>query len=293
MPFLYGGALVSNVALTWAFHLPMKDPSAKAVLVAIADHAGDDDRCWPSAPRLALFTSLSERTVRSAIDRLAELGAIELDERVGRAPIITVQRHWRPDPTPAAVAGATPAVVAGVEAKPLQQLQGCDSCTPATAAGVPLQLTQPTPATDVKTPAAAAAEPITPNLFEPSDEPSRLAVEVEERAGDFGGWWAAYPRKVAKGSAVKAYAKALRKAPADALQLAVEHFGRSMVGKDPDYIPHAATWLNGERWLDDYGSAHNGKFNGSGHHGEPKHRDGWAAEVAATLLRPRDDDEPF
>ena len=60
-------------------------------------------------------------------------------------------------------------------------------------------------------------------------------------------WWEAYPRKVAKGSARKAYAQALKKVPADSLLKLTKAF---TFDKDEKFIPFPATWLNAERWLE-------------------------------------------
>ena len=61
----------------------------------------------------------------------------------------------------------------------------------------------------------------------------------------------AYPRKKGKGQAVKAIASALKKISFEDLLLKVEKFAIDSKNKDPQYIPHPATWFNGERWLDE------------------------------------------
>jgi hypothetical protein len=58
----------------------------------------------------------------------------------------------------------------------------------------------------------------------------------------------AYPRKVARGAARRAWASAIRKADPGVILAAAERFR-----PDPRYVPHPATWLNGERWRDDPG----------------------------------------
>lgn len=60
-------------------------------------------------------------------------------------------------------------------------------------------------------------------------------------------WWESYPRKVAKGSARKAYQTALKKVSADSLLKLTKAFN---FGTDERFIPHPATWLNAERWLE-------------------------------------------
>ena len=64
-------------------------------------------------------------------------------------------------------------------------------------------------------------------------------------------FWAAYPRRTGKGQARKAWAKAVR-AGADPEQI-IEAAGRFTAlrgNEDPQFTPHPATWLNGERWDD-------------------------------------------
>lgn len=63
--------------------------------------------------------------------------------------------------------------------------------------------------------------------------------------------WAAYPRKVGKGHAEKAWAKAIKKIDERELCKLLSQYIDSLVGKDSKFIPHLSTWLNGERWHDD------------------------------------------
>jgi hypothetical protein len=63
----------------------------------------------------------------------------------------------------------------------------------------------------------------------------------------FDDFWKVYPRKVAKGSAVKAWRSAIKKAPPDEITSAA---GKYKWPDDPKFIPHPATWLNAERWAD-------------------------------------------
>lgn len=56
----------------------------KFVLLVLADHAGPDGRCSPSETRIASLVESSERTVRRAIERLEELGLVEVERRPGQ-----------------------------------------------------------------------------------------------------------------------------------------------------------------------------------------------------------------
>jgi hypothetical protein len=65
----------------------------------------------------------------------------------------------------------------------------------------------------------------------------------------FDAFWQAYPRKTAKGSARGAFRKALTKSTLPSILAALER--QKPQWSDPKFIPHPATWLNAERWLDE------------------------------------------
>jgi hypothetical protein len=66
-------------------------------------------------------------------------------------------------------------------------------------------------------------------------------------------FWKAYPRKVSPANAKRSFAKL--KVDEEMLKKmlhAIEAQKRSVwLDKDPQYIPHPSTWLNGERWEDE------------------------------------------
>ena len=81
-------------------------------------------------------------------------------------------------------------------------------------------------------------------------------ADADERAStiesEFNTWYLAYPRRIGKGQARKAYTGARKKADPSALLDAAHAFASrcKTTGTDPKFIPHPSTWLNGERWLD-------------------------------------------
>ena len=91
-------------------------------------------------------------------------------------------------------------------------------------------------------------------------------ADADERAStiesEFNTWYLAYPRRIGKGQARKAYTGARKKADPSALHDAALAFASrcKTTGTDPKFIPHPSTWLNGERWLDQ---------------AEPDHDDSW------------------
>ena len=65
-------------ATLWAlYEAPAKDPTARLVLVVLADHAGDDGRdAFPSVARIASAAEVTERTVQRHLRDLEEAGLI-------------------------------------------------------------------------------------------------------------------------------------------------------------------------------------------------------------------------
>src|SRR5215216_163282 len=53
----------------------------RAVLLALADHADQDGRCFPSQQRLATFAGTGERSVRRALKRLEDVDLVRRSAR--------------------------------------------------------------------------------------------------------------------------------------------------------------------------------------------------------------------
>ena len=82
--------------------------------------------------------------------------------------------------------------------------------------------------------------------------------------GRFEEFWKLYPKKAGKGHARKAWQKL---SPSNRLQEQILLSLKQQLGQ-PDwkklngqYIPHPATWLNGERWLDEKAQEAHGSFD--------------------------------
>lgn len=71
---------------------------------------------------------------------------------------------------------------------------------------------------------------------------------VTDRFDEF---WQEVPRKIGKGTAKRAFAKAVKKVDPQIIIDAMRAHAKAMKGKDQQYIPHPSTWLNGERWDDE------------------------------------------
>ena len=67
----------------------------------------------------------------------------------------------------------------------------------------------------------------------------------------FEDFWSICPRKTAKGSARKAWLKAIKTASPETIIDGIKAYAKSAQGTEPQYIAHPATWLNGEWWSDE------------------------------------------
>ena len=81
-------------------------------------------------------------------------------------------------------------------------------------------------------------------------------IKLSDRAkpaSPFEGFWQAYPRRIGKGTARTAFAKALTLSDAETIVSAARLYASfcKETGIEQQYIPHPSTWLNGERWEDD------------------------------------------
>lgn len=83
-----------------------------------------------------------------------------------------------------------------------------------------------------------------------------LARQAERLFADQ--FWPAYPRKVGRENAVKAFVKL--KPDAELLGVMLKALAAQAASdqwqREAQYIPHAATWINGKRWQDDAGGDH-------------------------------------
>jgi len=104
--------------IDWAYAQQL-DPSAKFVLVTIANFANERGRCWPSVKTLTTMTGLGRSTVHRALTRLKNRGLIKVIYREGHSnlfDILTPVIAGRPCPAagqPPASQRDTPCPAAG------------------------------------------------------------------------------------------------------------------------------------------------------------------------------------
>lgn len=234
---------------------------------------------WVIHPKvLADGTGLSGRAVLTALTGLRRRDLVY--DMAIRTPDGRLIDHWETRfRRHLVVAGSTPPETARVDvtsqntAKP--QVTSTEAVINPLEKRVPIEKTEkPVANTDLnpseppKPPGAAGAstegEPLMQHaddltLFDAPAPPAGALVSLNgktpvpgsDQDPGFAAFWAAYPRKTAKGTARRAWAKAVAAGADPAALVAAAARYAASPGRKPDYTCHPATWLNQERWEDD------------------------------------------
>ena len=239
--------------MAWALkHAPVPDAPAHLVLIGLADHAASDGSgAYPSKTTLAEYARCSVRTVHNKLRALEGLGTI----RRGDQRLVA---HLRADRRPTVY----DLPIYGVQQ--VHPAHGVQQVHPVGGHGVNDQVGRG------EQPGShgvnAVADKPSMNLPEPSNTSSPAAPTTPTVMSDadlldagFEAFWTVYPRKVGKTAARKAFEAAVRRTAKETRQtvdLAVIIGGAERMAADPnlpgkEFIPHAATWLNQGRWLDE------------------------------------------
>ncbi len=76
---------------------------------------------------------------------------------------------------------------------------------------------------------------------------------MQPTSDSFAAFWQLYPRRVAKKSGEKAWSRVATSPEAiEQIMAGLRAQLPQMITREKSFIPHASTWLNGERWKDDY-----------------------------------------
>jgi DNA-binding transcriptional ArsR family regulator len=230
---------MSIESISWALNLEDDRLTAvdRLVLIGVANHDGDGG-AWPAVATLARYAGVAPRSVSRSLSRLEDLGLLVRHQQQGG------NSRTRADQRPN-----------------LYELVKTRDDTPVTPSGE-RDDTPVTPRDDT-----TVTPPLTDRSPEPSIEPSTEPstppvvpqggpVEVVDpwiRA--FDSWWTAYPRKVGKPVAFRAFKKKVAKmSTGQMLQCMngtkawIEHW--KLVGTEEQFIPHPSTFLNQERYND-------------------------------------------
>ena len=197
----------------------------KAILMYMADKASDDGSgIWVSKKNMAADLEMTDRAVRIHIKDMIAMGVL----------VEAGQRQCK--------TGYTVDYTINVDV-----VGSLGSTREATEQHTPLNDVHPYPCMSfTPTPEPRSPKP----SIEPSIEPYTSSKDDEVNYY-FDQLWEMYPRKVGKGQARKAYVAASKKIDFFDLLPKLEAYVSTLDGKDKQYMPHLATWLNGERWADE------------------------------------------
>jgi hypothetical protein len=215
---------MSMDALRWARSARGITAAQKVVLLLLADMANDAAECWPGLTSLAADGCISERCARDSLRALESAGLVESIPGGGRHRTNLYRLRLNNTETRQPV-------------PPFAHQETRQMTT---------QTRQMT--TETRQPFPETRQPLPPNPKNPQ-EPSRTLKDNAREREAFNDFWAAYPRKVGKGAAETAFAKA-RARGATVADIA-HGLNRQTWPDDPRFIPHPATWLNQRRWQDD------------------------------------------
>lgn len=220
---------MSVIATKWAWRQWTGLSTRNVVLLALADFADENGRCWPSVRSLCRMTKLCERTIRSCLSELEAAGLITRARRVREDGGHSSNEY---------LLRLDAGVGAAVDAPPLTDIMDAPPLT-----DVRVHPIEPLPRTK-KAPNGAFIE----DLKERSSHPKRPVW------GSFEEFWMAYPAKVGKEAARRKFStvgKSGRVKFTD-LMTALETYKARKPHDRPWCYP--TTWLNQGRWEDEHGA---------------------------------------
>lgn len=207
---------MSFTAMSWASKQKVKTSTQKLVLLMLANYADDEDKCWPSKQTLADTCCMSKAAICSNISKLQEAGFLKVEKREGTSSIIRLNT--------------------GVH----QKDRGC-----------------PLGGQGVSTKKTGGVHHVDTNLsMNQSDE--TITEEYTLVQAEFDEFWAAYPKRAPhsnpKHPAMLKYINARQKLKVsrETILNSAKAYAAFVVGKDPEMIAQAVTWLNQRRWEEDY-----------------------------------------
>lgn len=217
---------------------------AAAALWERIRYRSERDGWWEaSREEMCQETRLTPKVLRRALAELREAGLIESERVTPFRPLLRWRVVWA-DETAGQDVNAERAITEPGEGEPEAERAITVKAERA------LSLSTETEREELP--------PSTPRDLEPVGEQTELAllcvVAPDEPSGldvEFDGFWKAYPRKVGKPKARRAYAAARRRASLDEIAGGLVAQLPDMRRRDIGFVPHPTTWLNQDRWADD------------------------------------------
>jgi len=205
----------------------------RLVLMVLAERANGQMYCWPSIGTIAEDTGLSGRAVQFATAHLEKIGLIRIERRFRQTSIYHVLRPKEDE---------HPSPKQDERDSPLRPEGESDASARVNQTTIEGESGSQNPPKE-----SPKEEPLQPRAR------ARGRTRQEEKddiAFYFDLFWNDYPRKIGKGAAFKAFAKAFRAVGydpiIDALDEAIDDDHRF---QSKQYTPHPATWLNAGPWM--------------------------------------------
>lgn len=212
------------VAPHWVMRNPLIPPHAKLVYVYLEGRLNEEGVCWPSHTTTADELGLSPASVKRAVSWLKDNQLLRIQRRskgYGTFNIYALPKrlpdHLRPKDQDDLLG-------------PKDQNEGPKDQNEG----------------DQKVSVIHKEEPI-------EEQPREEEPTLTAKTNPFDEFWTAYPRKDGKATARKAFTKAAKKVGPGFLVVAAVEYRQwcERSGQERQFIPHASTWLNGERWEDE------------------------------------------
>jgi hypothetical protein len=258
---------VSNKAINWAYGVQTIKGGPKFTLVTLADMADQEHSCYPGQEMLAELTGFSVSAIYGHLLKLHELGLITTERRHKKNGARNSDRYYLAvDGLFETVEDQAPEAGDRPENVPADS-EATSVDLPADSGNLPADSEGDLP------PDSEGAYKEEPKVLNPQREPTDLSLIADDEVERpelvtiddlFDEFWKAYPRRVERKAAARAFEKAVvsiakRRAwtpvrAADYLTAAIRAWSIQWVQREqrtPDKIPHAASWLNGERWTDE------------------------------------------
>lgn len=235
---------MSLKAIIWVMEeAPVENHAELVILYALADRASDNGRAaYPAVAWIAERARCSERTVQRHLKNLEARGVINKGDQ-------RIVEHFRSDRRP---------TVWDLDLTLTKTTTGCQNVTPTDDGRGDTESTtgcQPEPS-GVTTSAERGDTALSPKPSLTIHKPSLNQPPIVPQGGrqnypaDFEEFWTAFPRRVGKRIAHRAWLKAVERTSVEEVLAGAQRFATDPNLPEERFIPHPTTWLNRDGWLD-------------------------------------------
>jgi hypothetical protein len=229
----------------WVLEESQTRGEERLVLLAIANHADPQGgAAWPSIAQIAREANVYPDTAKRLVRQLHNGGHVT--RHISASPDERIPRGKRPNLY--VVTMDRDLIDKLREEREADRMGGSERPGVATTRGQ-----NNPPRGGQNDPGVGGSEqPPKPSLVPSRNRPSTQTPRKDPFEADFEEWWSAYPRKIDKAVAKRAYAARRRAgAPAADLLTAAQRYAASRRGEEPKFTKHGSTFLNNgwAEWL--------------------------------------------